>query len=72
MNMTFDIKRFDRRLHHWERDLLMSSEKLMHNEVFWAIVVAGAFVALMILLAIFAPTDGRPINPYEMPYFPMH
>jgi hypothetical protein len=71
MNTTFDIKRFDQKIHHWEHDLLISSEKLMHNEVFWAVVIAGAFVTLMILLAIFAPAGARPINPYDMPYFPM-
>ncbi len=70
MNMTFDIKRFDQRIHHWEHDLLLSSAKLMHNQVFWAVMIAGAFIALMILLAIFAPAGTRPMTPYQMPEFP--
>lgn len=70
MNMAFDIKRWDQRMHHWEHDLLLSSEKLMHNEVFWAVLIASAFVALMILLAVFAPAGSRPMNPYDMPQFP--
>ena len=70
MNMTFDIKRFDQRIHHWEHDLLISSEKLMHNEVFWAVLIASTFVALMILLAVFAPAGTRPVNPYQMPGLP--
>jgi hypothetical protein len=72
MNMTFDIKRFDQRMHHWEHDLLISSEKLMHSEVFWAMIIVGAFVALMILLAVFAPAGTRPIHPYPLPGFPMY
>jgi hypothetical protein len=72
MNTTFDIKRFDQKIHHWEHDLLISSEKLMHNAAFWAIVAVCVFATIMTLLSIFAPAGATPVNPYNMPYFLIH
>ncbi len=64
MNLTHDIKWWDKRVHRWEHNFVLSSEKLMHNETFWMILVMSLMLLGLIVFTFFIQNNaGHRISP---------
>jgi len=68
MNVIHDMKDWSHHL-HWPHvsDIKMTSGKMVHSPVFWLMVALLAFLAVMILLSLFATGGGQPVLP--QPYY---
>jgi hypothetical protein len=71
MNIRNDIRLIDHKIHLWEHNLALSSERLMHQEAFWPIAVVAIILLGLILLSHFA---GNTVPPrmYPGPFGPMY
>jgi hypothetical protein len=49
-----NMERFDRQLHRFEHNIVTSSEKLIHQEVFWSITIVAIMILGLIVLSILA------------------
>jgi hypothetical protein len=54
MNIRMNIERFDQKFHRFEHNLVMSSEKLIHQEAFWSITIVAIMILGLIVLSILA------------------
>jgi hypothetical protein len=72
MHLLTDIRKWDQKLHYWEHDLLLSSEKFIHTDAFWvALIVAFMLLGLM-FLTIFSRQGSLPMNMYPAPFGPLY
>ena len=54
--------------------LMHRMSELFHDSRFWAVVLMGAVIALLLIAATLLVGDGqpRPVPPYSYPIFPYH
>jgi len=72
MNLKTDIRRLDRRWHRWEHNMVMSGEKLIHQETFWLAVMIVGMIAFFTLLMIMGLKSASPRNTLPTPFGPMY
>jgi hypothetical protein len=72
MNIRNDIRRMDQKIHRWEHNMALSSEKLVHQEAFWPLTVAALMVVALILLAMFAKGTTPTPRFFPGPYGPLY
>ncbi|MDD5135609.1 MAG: hypothetical protein PHP01_09410 [Phycisphaerae bacterium] len=63
-----NIRRFDKSFHHWEHNMLMSGEKLVHQEAFWVGVAIAAMVAFFVLATIAGLKYPSPESIFPIPF----
>ncbi|HBG25476.1 MAG: hypothetical protein A2Y10_01520 [Planctomycetes bacterium GWF2_41_51] len=63
-------KGWDDKIHRWEHNVVNVSEKMIHNEAFWAVLIVTALLLTMILLAIFTENTGNTRELYPTPFGP--
>lgn len=76
MNVAHGYRDWTGKLHRFEHNVANVSEKMIHNEAFWAALIVSALLITMILLAIFTENTGNPrllyptpFGPYPYPYY---
>ena len=72
MNLKNDIKRFDERMHRWEHHMVLSGDKIVHNETFWLAVLIAFMVTIFVLAMIMGPKTAPPRNMFPTPFGPMY
>lgn len=74
--LTFKHWKDEHHLHMPDmHEIKLTSEKLVHNPLFWLAVALIGFLALMIILGYFAnptPQTQFPMNPYGTGYYPIY
>jgi len=72
MGMKTDIRRFDERLHQWEHNIVMSGEKLIHQEAFWVGVAVTAMLAFFIMAMVLGVKSPSPRSIFPIPFHPIY
>jgi hypothetical protein len=63
----------DQTIHRWEHNMVLSSERLVHQEAFWPIMIVALMILVMILATIFSK-GAMPAQPrfYPGPFGTMY
>ena len=72
MNLVQNMKWLDEKAQQWEHNLILSSEKMMHKEAFWAVLTLALGVLVLVFLIIWAHENGGTTNPYSTPLSPFN
>ena len=72
MNIRADIRRFDESFHHWEHNIVMSGEKLIHQETFWVGVAVAAMLAFFIMAMVLGAKSPSPRSIFPIPFHPIY
>jgi len=70
MRLAMEMREWSQKMHNWEHNLLLSSERLIHREAFWTMVILTLAVVGLILLTIFAWNSGGSRPHYPTPFYP--
>ena len=71
MNIRNDIRLIDHKIHMWEHNLALSSERLIHQEAFWPITITALMILGLIVLTMLAKGSPMP-RMYQGPFGPMY
>lgn len=71
MHLIHDMRSWSHEHIHWPHmaDIKLNSDKLFHSPIFWLMVALVAFLAVMIIMSLFA-TGGGSEAPLPTPYYP--
>ena len=72
MHLFTDIKKWDQKLHYWEHNLLLSSEKFIHTDALWTALIVTLMLFGLMFLTIFSRHGSAPTNMYPAPFGPLY
>lgn len=58
------------KMHRWEHNAVTTTEKMIHNEAFWAALIVSLILITMIILAIVTQNQGPTRDIYPTPFSP--
>jgi hypothetical protein len=71
MNIRMNMERFDQKFHKFEHNLVISSERLIHQEAFWPITIVALMILGLIVLSMLAKGTPTP-RMYPGPFGPLY
>jgi bacteriorhodopsin len=67
-----DMKTDMRRLYQWEHNVVMSGEKLIHQEAFWVGVAVVAMLAFFVMAMVLGAKSPSPRSIFPIPLGPIY
>jgi hypothetical protein len=67
MNIAHDLKLLDEKFWRWEHNMMLSSERMAHNQMFWMGAAMAAMVLALIVFSIIAARNGG-ADPFSLPF----